>query len=794
MDSLLPQFLYLHQTRDLGTALSGVYNPLLVTLSVLIAILAAYAALGGAGRISVAETLVAKRIWLATGSVAMGIGVWAMHFIGMLAFTLPVEVGYDVQITVVSMVPAIVASGIALYLLAHERISVWRLIIGGTLMGAGIGVMHYTGMMAMRMYSVMLFDPVMFIVSVLVAVALSVAALYTKFLASDDTQSLLHWTNFASALVMGLAVSGMHYTGMSAVYFFPGEGTWVREYLVGDTLDPVWLVAWVGVITVMIIGLAILMIVVDRRMEAAGKHFMSQAPSKNAAKTMKSVSRNFNFAMLAVVSALLLCFALVAILITIKLSEQELEQKLSNSVNFAKTGLGQALWNLDDKITTDFINSILQDEAFIYAGVQWDKEIVAEKKHPSFETLSTEEIKNSQKFITKTAEIQFEGKDVGTFVVAVSRESILLKIILNALGTLALAICVIAGVSATSLFVTRKYISEPLLHLHQSASKIAKGDLEVPIEVNRQDEFGILAQNLDVMRGSIKALVGELRESNHTLEDRVDQRTSELAEANNQITALNEQLQADNLRMGAELDVTRRLQQMLLPKTDELLQIEGLDIACHMQAAVEVGGDYYDVLQHDDRVKIGIGDVTGHGLESGVVMLMTQAIVRALLTSGETNPVRFLTALNYALCGNIKRMGSDKNMTLCLLDYNAGEVKISGQHEEMIVVRRNSEVELVNTIDLGFPVGLETEIADFIGQTTVKLKTGDGVVLYTDGITEAENMANKQYGQKRLCKVVQKHWKKPAEAIKEAVVSDLKRYIGKQTVFDDITLVVAKQV
>ena len=794
MHSLMPHFLYLNETRDLGTALSGSYNPLLVTLSVFIASLASYAALGGADRISAAETLVAKRFWLAIGAVAMGIGVWAMHFIGMLAFTLPVEVGYDVLITVVSMVPAILASGVVLYLLSHERIDVRRLIIGGILMGAGIGVMHYTGMMAMRMYAVMLFDPVMFLVSILVAVALSIAALYTKFLATNETQSLVHWTNFAAALVMGCAVAGMHYTGMSAAYFFPAEGTWVREYLEGNTLDPIWLGAWVSVATVMIIGLAILMIVVDRRMEAAGKHFMSQAPTKIAAKTLRSVSRNFNYAMLAVVSVLLLCFAVVAILLTIFLSEQELEQKLTNSVNFAKTGLGQALWNLDDKITTDFINSILQDEAFVYAGVLWDKDIVAEKKRPSLGALSFEEIKNSQKFITKSAAIQFEGKDVGTFIVAISRDSIFLKIILNALGTLALAICVVAGVSATSLFVTRKYISEPLLHLHQSASKIAQGDLEVPIEVNRQDEFGILAQNLDVMRGSIRTLVGELRESNRTLEERVNQRTGELAEANVQITALNEQLKADNLRMGAELDVTRRLHQMLLPATEELRQIAGLDIACHMQAAEEVGGDYYDVLQHDGRVKIGIGDVTGHGLESGVVMVMTQAIVRALLTSGETDPVRFLTALNYALCGNVKRMGSDKNMTLCLVDYAAGELKLSGQHEEVIIIRRNGKVELVDTINLGFPVGLEEEISDFIGQKTIRLKRGDGMVLYTDGITEAENMKHEHYGQKRLCKVVQKHWKKSAEAIKKAVVSDVMRYIGKQTVYDDITLVVAKQI
>lgn len=245
--------------------------------------------------------------------------------------------------------------------------------------------------------------------------------------------------------------------------------------------------------------------------------------------------------------------------------------------------------------------------------------------------------------------------------------------------------------------------------------------------------------------------------------------------------------------MGAELDVTRRLQEMILPGTQELEQIEGLDIACHMQAADEVGGDYYDVLQHNGQVKIGIGDVTGHGLESGVVMVMTQAIVRALLANGETDPVRFLTTLNSVLHSNMQRMGSDKNLTLCLLDYTKGVVKVSGQHEEMIVVRKSGKVEMVDTNDLGFPIGLDAEIENFINQKTVKLKPGDGVVLYTDGITEADNSANEQYGLERLCEVVRKHWKDSAEAIKDAVVSDVKRYIGDQIRYDDITLVVAKQ-
>lgn len=126
-----------------------------------------------------------------------------------------------------------------------------------------------------------------------------------------------------------------------------------------------------------------------------------------------------------------------------------------------------------------------------------------------------------------------------------------------------------------------------------------------------------------------------------TLEQKVEERTAELAQANAEITILNERLKADNLRMTAELDVTRRLQQMILPKQAELNAISGLDIAGFMEPAEEVGGDYYDVLQYQDRVKIGIGDVTGHGLESGVLMIMAQTVVRSLFEGNFTNPRNF---------------------------------------------------------------------------------------------------------------------------------------------------------
>ncbi len=220
--------------------------------------------------------------------------------------------------------------------------------------------------------------------------------------------------------------------------------------------------------------------------------------------------------------------------------------------------------------------------------------------------------------------------------------------------------------------------------LDESAKKMATGNLDHKILLDNRDELG---QVVGAFNKIADALVG----------------------GNQEITVLNDRLKAENMRMSAELDVTRKIQQMLLPKDLELNEVVGLDIAGFMEAAEEVGGDYYDVLQHKGRVKIGMGDVTGHGLDSGILMIMVQTAVRTLLAYNEPDPVRFLTAINSVIYDNVQRMKCEKNAGLALLDYQQEMLKLSGQHEEMIVVRSNGGVERFDTIDLGFPIGLDAD-------------------------------------------------------------------------------------
>jgi len=259
-----------------------------------------------------------------------------------------------------------------------------------------------------------------------------------------------------------------------------------------------------------------------------------------------------------------------------------------------------------------------------------------------------------------------------------------------------------------------------------------------------------------------------------------------------EVKRLNEQLRRENSRMSAELEITKRLQQMILPKEEDLRDIRELDIAGHMEPAEEVGGDYYDVISRDDGIVFSMGDVTGHGLESGVIAIMVQTALRTLLASGKFESHRLFETLNRVIYDNSRRMNCDRNLTLCLLHYRDRLVTISGQHEEVLVIRQNGAIERHDTLNLGFPIGLEQDISPFISESKIPLEHGDVLVACTDGVTEATDKAGAAYGVERLTDIVQSSHKKNAAEIREAVLENLRNYIGGQRLLDDVSLLVIK--
>mgnify|MGYP000002638629 CR=1 FL=1 len=203
--------------------LTGTYSAGLVALSFFIAVLASAMAIQITSQAVGVQHKSLRLLMLGSGSIALGGGVWSMHFIGMLAFALCTDVSYQPGLTIFSMLPSVAASWVALELISKKRLAWTQLLLGGVLVGAGIGTMHYTGMAAMQMSAALRYDLPMFLLSILVAVVLAILALWVRFgLRRFDLAP--HWLTLLSSLVMGGAITGMHYTGMAAARFVPPPG------------------------------------------------------------------------------------------------------------------------------------------------------------------------------------------------------------------------------------------------------------------------------------------------------------------------------------------------------------------------------------------------------------------------------------------------------------------------------------------------------------------------------------------------------------------------------------------
>jgi PAS domain S-box-containing protein len=240
--------------------LIGSYNYALVALSVLIAIFASYAALDLAGRVTAAGGWT-RAIWLLGGAGAMGTGIWSMHYIGMLAFILPIPVAYHWPTVLLSLFAAILASIVALSVVSRQKMGWFRALVGSLLMGAGIASMHYIGMAAMRLPARCQFDSFLVVLSVVFAVLISLAALWITFHFRDEKMGI-GWEKLAGAVVMGAAIPVMHYTGMAAASFSPsGMPTDLSHAVSISTLGT----GGIAAVTFMVLGLALLTSWVDRQ-------------------------------------------------------------------------------------------------------------------------------------------------------------------------------------------------------------------------------------------------------------------------------------------------------------------------------------------------------------------------------------------------------------------------------------------------------------------------------------------------------------------------------------------------
>src|SRR5216684_7945587 len=241
-------------------AMASSYDYRLVALSIVIAIFASYAALDLAGRTTAARGRV-RLAWLIGGATATGVGIWSMHYIGMLAFSLPVPVLYDWPTVLLSLLAAVFAAAVALFLVSRQRMGWLRALTGSAIMGSGIATMHYTGMAAMRLPAMCSYDPLLLTLSVVFAIVISLVALWLTFRFREDRKAT-GWSKTASAIVMGAAIPVMHYTGMAAARFTPSTVIPDTSHAVStSTLG----IAGVSAVTLLVLGVAVLTSAVGRR-------------------------------------------------------------------------------------------------------------------------------------------------------------------------------------------------------------------------------------------------------------------------------------------------------------------------------------------------------------------------------------------------------------------------------------------------------------------------------------------------------------------------------------------------
>ncbi|HEX5462510.1 MAG TPA: MHYT domain-containing protein [Steroidobacteraceae bacterium] len=253
------------------------YNPWLVHLSVIVAILVSYTALRLTERVAGAERR-AGVLWLLGGAVSMGIGIWSMHFIGMLSFSVAIRLRYNLLINLASLFIGMLTSLFALAISSRRDLSLRRLAVSSVIMGAGICGMHYTGMAAVQIVPAITYKPLLVAASVVIAITASFVALWLFFRLRSGTSRLMRLARAGAAVVMGCAISGMHYTGMAAAMLAPGSYC----YGGGAALDNDWLAVMVGMVALGVIAITLVATLYDAHLESRTRRDAMRLAELNA--------------------------------------------------------------------------------------------------------------------------------------------------------------------------------------------------------------------------------------------------------------------------------------------------------------------------------------------------------------------------------------------------------------------------------------------------------------------------------------------------------------------------------
>ena len=342
-----------------------------------------------------------------------------------------------------------------------------------------------------------------------------------------------------------------------------------------------------------------------------------------------------------------------------------------------------------------------------------------------------------------------------------------------------------------SNIIANKGIVMPIVDLSNKMNLFGVHPTEKIIEkTERADEIGDLVNMFSYMAEAIV-------DFKDNLENKVIERTHDLLVAKEELEIMNTALLKARDALWGEMQLAKRIQFELLPENPG---IPGYEISTFIKPADEVGGDYYDIINANEKNWIIIGDVAGHGVAAGLIMMMTQTSVHLMINEHPgISPSKLLTAINHAITYNIKKFKEDKYITMTAISGDKkGNFKFAGLHQDILLYRNKKRiVESVQTS--GALVGIYDKLTDEFTDNDFKMEIGDVLLIYTDGITEAwlkgsekdaRDPESDMFGVERLKKILQHTGNLSTNEIREEILFRLGNYDAD----DDITIVIVKRV
>jgi len=322
------------------------------------------------------------------------------------------------------------------------------------------------------------------------------------------------------------------------------------------------------------------------------------------------------------------------------------------------------------------------------------------------------------------------------------------------------------------------------------------GNFGVHLAMISRDEIGMITQYVNFLAEALRSYVKKNKDLTDNLELKVEQRTEELNAALEELTATNEQLAEARDELWGEMELTKKIQTSLLPA---MPLMKGYDVAVHMAPAAQVGGDYYDVINCPGIDWVVIGDVSGHGVPAGLVMMMAQTAIRTLVRNNpDVEPHRLIEAVNGVLHENMKKFAEDKYMTLTAIAvHHDGTLRFSGLHEDMMIYHGATGTVTAHETD-GVWIGMYDDIRGQVRSETLALEPGDVLLLHTDGVVQAwrrESVRHQRspemdmFGQKRLAGLLERNGREAPGVILKKIVMDLDNFRTD----DDATVVIIKR-